>query len=141
MDKAEEYKIRYKNTLTLLEERNVEIDKLKKEIEKYDSRIETLKKQQQENIKNYDMAIDALSGVDNSEIENKPEWLLLFEKIRLLKDKLTPKTPEYWTDIVTNIYNDIDQKIKKRDFYSIYLTNKQKEMIDNSLKRQKITIK
>ena len=63
-----------------------------------------------------------------------------WEKIRFLYGKLTPKTAGYWREIITDIHNRVNKQMKKGKPDSIYLTEKQKDMIDGALEKHSIKL-
>ena len=145
IQELEEYEIRYRNLLKqhekLIKENDEKNNQLMIKYDKLQNLLNEEKEQRELDKKNFDYAIDLLAGVDVEYLDEKPEWMLWFEKVRILHEHITPKTAEYWRNMIGGIYNDIHELIKKGKFNSIHLSDKQKNMIDNGLEIRKLKVR
>ena len=145
IQELEEYEIRYRNLLKqhkkLIKENDEKNNQLMIKYNKSQNLLNEEKEQRELDKKNFDYAIDLLVGVDVEYLDEKPEWMLWFEKVRILHEHITPKTAEYWRNMIGGIYNDIHELIKKGKFNSIHLSDKQKNMIDNGLEIRKLKVR
>lgn len=136
-------KVQFKNMSDIHEkykkEMDMEINKLNHTIEKLKSSIITIQQERNSDKDKFSKSIDLLGGVDTTDMKNKPEWQIYYEKIRVLKGRLNNKSAQYWTDMITDMFYRMESKIKSGDVDSIYLSSKQKDIIDTAL--EKINLK
>ena len=145
IQELEEYEIRYRNLLKqqekLIKENDEKNNQLMIKYDKLQNLLNEEKEQRELDKKNFDYAIDLLAGVDVEYLDEKPEWMLWFEKVRILHEHITPKTADYWRKIIGDIYNHIHELIKKGKFNSIHLSDKQKNMIDEALEKRNLKVR
>ena len=138
---AEEYRSGYFNLLDVKDRLESKVEKLANQLKQiknqFNSRESYYKNKIVEQKHHFDVAVDALSGVEfePDELEQiQSEAVLYLEVVKKMKEELKPSTKPFWIEMVNSYYDTCERAVKENT--QLGLSVKQKEVIDNWLVRK-----
>ena len=138
---AEEYRSGYFNLLDVKDRLESKVEKLANQLKEiknqFNSRESYYKNKIVEQKHHFDVAVDALSGVEfePDELEQiQSEAVLYLEVVKKMKEELKPSTKPFWIEMVNSYYDTCERAVKENT--QLGLSVKQKEVIDNWLVRK-----
>ena len=131
---AEEYRSGYFNLLDVKDRLESKVEKLANQLKEiknqFNSRESYYKNKIVEQKHHFDVAVDALSGVEFEQ----SEAVLYLEVVKKMKEELKPSTKPFWIEMVNSYYDTCERAVKENT--QLGLSVKQKEVIDNWLVRK-----